>query len=202
MELDRRGENRVIGLRRRAWCGALSRARAAGYNGRRRCRRAGGKLSAGSAGRRARRRLRSQGRRAARAGRAGHGDFAVANRLYRSRTTLSDAAAAYLALGLIKLDHVPMAADLLTAVAAKMPVDAKASSPTVGEPRTIRRRRKCGPSSVWGWLRPRPPRRNSRRSSTNCLPSGRADVGRPRKRPVSRAVMLLAEWHGKQSALR
>ena len=42
-----------------------------------------------------------------------HGDFSLANRLYRGRATISPAGAAYLALALAKMDHVPLAADLL-----------------------------------------------------------------------------------------
>ena len=53
---------------------------------------------------------------------AGRGDFAVANRLFRSRAAMSQAGIAYLALALAKMDHVPMAADLLTTFQAKPPV--------------------------------------------------------------------------------
>jgi TolA-binding protein len=53
---------------------------------------------------------------------AGRGDFAVANRLFRSRATMSQAGIAYLALALAKMDHVPMAADLLTTFQTKPPV--------------------------------------------------------------------------------
>lgn len=59
---------------------------------------------------------------------AGQGDFAVANRLFRSRGTMTQAGVAYLALALVKLDHVPMAADLL---AAFQPRDA-AVAPATG----------------------------------------------------------------------
>lgn len=47
---------------------------------------------------------------------AGRGDFSVANRLYRSRSTMSAAGAAYLALALARMDHGPMAADLLATI--------------------------------------------------------------------------------------
>lgn len=52
-----------------------------------------------------------------------HGDFSLANRLYRGRATISPAGAAYLALALAKMDHVPLAADLL---ASRQPVVRKA----------------------------------------------------------------------------
>ncbi|MBA4019242.1 MAG: hypothetical protein C0483_18910 [Pirellula sp.] len=42
-----------------------------------------------------------------------HGDFSLANRLYRGRSTISPAGAAYLALALAKMNHTPLAADLL-----------------------------------------------------------------------------------------
>lgn len=61
---------------------------------------------------------------------AGQGDFAVANRLFRSRGTLSQAGVAYLALALVKLDHTAMAADLLAVVPPREPVVAPAAAGT------------------------------------------------------------------------
>ncbi len=50
---------------------------------------------------------------------AGRGDFAVANRLYRSRAALTPAGGAALALALVKMDHRPMAVDLLSGILAR-----------------------------------------------------------------------------------
>ncbi len=47
----------------------------------------------------------------------GRGDFALANRLYRNRPSLSTAALAYLALALIEMDRQPMAKELLDLLA-------------------------------------------------------------------------------------
>ncbi|MCE9604297.1 MAG: tetratricopeptide repeat protein [Planctomycetia bacterium] len=60
---------------------------------------------------------------------AGRGDFAVANRLFRSRGTMAQAGIAYLALALAKMDHVPMAADLLTTFQGREPVAVPAAAP-------------------------------------------------------------------------
>ncbi|HEX7449417.1 MAG TPA: tetratricopeptide repeat protein [Pirellulales bacterium] len=48
---------------------------------------------------------------------AGRGDFALANRLYRNRPSLSAAALAYLALALAEMDRQPMAKELLDLLA-------------------------------------------------------------------------------------
>ena len=50
---------------------------------------------------------------------AGQGDFTLANRLYRNRPALSQAALAHLALALSEMDHKPMAEDLLKLLAAR-----------------------------------------------------------------------------------
>jgi hypothetical protein len=50
---------------------------------------------------------------------AGHGDFTLANRLYRNRPALGSAALAQLALALAEMDHKPMAEDLLTLLAKR-----------------------------------------------------------------------------------
>lgn len=71
---------------------------------------------------------------------AGRGDFAVANRLYRSRTSLTPAGGAHLALALVKMDHAPMAADLLATIAAR-PADAADPAPAAGRPLLIPARR-------------------------------------------------------------
>jgi TolA-binding protein len=71
---------------------------------------------------------------------ADRGDFSVANRLYRNRSTISPAGAAYLALALQRLNHGPMADDLLaeafrragdlgaTTLTAERPKDARAEA--------------------------------------------------------------------------
>lgn len=45
---------------------------------------------------------------------AGQGDFTLANRLYRNRTSLSNAALAYLVLAFVEMDRKPTAQELLT----------------------------------------------------------------------------------------
>jgi tetratricopeptide (TPR) repeat protein len=50
---------------------------------------------------------------------AGQADFAVANRLFRNRPTLSNAALAYLALALAGMDRKPMASELLDLLAQR-----------------------------------------------------------------------------------
>jgi uncharacterized protein YfaS (alpha-2-macroglobulin family)/outer membrane protein assembly factor BamD (BamD/ComL family) len=59
---------------------------------------------------------------------AGQGDFAVANRLFRSRGTLTQAGVAYLALALVKLEHTAMAADLLAAFQPREAASAPAAT--------------------------------------------------------------------------
>lgn len=56
----------------------------------------------------------------------GQGDFALANRLYRSRPALSNAALAHLALAFIEMDRAPNAQDLL-ALLAERDLDATAT---------------------------------------------------------------------------
>src|SRR3569623_781371 len=65
---------------------------------------------------------------------AGHGDFTLANRLYRNRPALSNAALAYLALALVEMDRQPMGKDILD-VLAKRNLEA-ASSRLAGEARS------------------------------------------------------------------
>jgi alpha-2-macroglobulin len=50
---------------------------------------------------------------------AGHGDFALANRLHRERLQLSTGALAYLALAFVEMDRKPMAAELLDVLAKR-----------------------------------------------------------------------------------
>jgi len=50
---------------------------------------------------------------------AGKGDFALANRLYRDRASLSNAGLAYLALAFAEMDRGPTAEELLTALTAR-----------------------------------------------------------------------------------
>ncbi len=57
---------------------------------------------------------------------AGHGDFTLANRLYRNRPSLSTAALAHLALALAETDHKPMANDLLSLLAERKLTDSTA----------------------------------------------------------------------------
>src|SRR6185436_951144 len=51
---------------------------------------------------------------------AGRGDFAYANRLYRSRTSLSPTALAYLSLAFVEMDRKEIARELLDLLAPKL----------------------------------------------------------------------------------
>lgn len=127
---------------------------------------------------------------------SGHGDFAVANRLYRSRTTLSEAAAAYLSLALIKLDHVPMAADLATSVVARTPAEAKAVPAGVGEASynsavtEIRALLGLALSSA-------APGATQLPKIVELLQAERSGNRWSPEKATGPAVMLLAEWYGK-----
>ena len=61
---------------------------------------------------------------------AGRGDFTLANRLYRNRPSLSNAALAHLALALVQMDRQPMAGEILD-VLAKRNLDDAATKRTV-----------------------------------------------------------------------
>ncbi|HEV3005705.1 MAG TPA: outer membrane protein assembly factor BamD, partial [Pirellulales bacterium] len=50
---------------------------------------------------------------------ADRGDFTLANRLYRNRPSLSNAALAHLALGLVQMDRQPMAGEILDVLAKR-----------------------------------------------------------------------------------
>ncbi len=69
---------------------------------------------------------------------AGQGDFAVANRLYRDRPSLTTAALLYLALAFVEMDRQPVAAELIELVAKRSLDDSPAESACHHSPAELR----------------------------------------------------------------
>ena len=130
---------------------------------------------------------------------AGHGDFAVANRLYRGRTTMSHAAAAYLALALIKLDHTAMAADLLSAALNRAPVAAGADGKAIASAGDASYN--AGPSEVRALLglalTTASPASAELPKIVEQLLAARAGNRWSPEKATGPAVMVLTEWYAK-----
>ncbi|MCL4190378.1 MAG: tetratricopeptide repeat protein, partial [Thermoguttaceae bacterium] len=69
---------------------------------------------------------------------AGQGDFAVANRLYRDRPSLTTAALLHLALAFVEMDRQPVAAELIELVARRPLDDSPAESASHHSPAELR----------------------------------------------------------------
>jgi uncharacterized protein YfaS (alpha-2-macroglobulin family)/TolA-binding protein len=124
---------------------------------------------------------------------AGRGDFAVANRLYRSRASLSTAGAAYLGLALVKMDHGPMAADLLATVVARPAEvdDAKRAATNVVPSRLAKVEETALLALALGRARADAPRRKE--NVDRLLAERRGNRWSP-ERATGPAVVALAEW--------
>ena len=117
---------------------------------------------------------------------AGQGDFALANRLYRERPSLSAAALAYLALAFAEMDRKPTAGELLDLLAKRNLDDAASrrksatgSLPWSHSPAELRALYGLGPPGGRAASRPRP-----RNWSIGSWPIARAIAGRPTRPPA------------------